>query len=143
MGFKRNALILEWPEGSEFSGLEIRMKRMSIKQLMRVEKLSDLGKSDSTDEVESTMVELLDAVGKGLLGWNYEDDDDQPVPATRESLDDLDVDLALALVRAWTKAAAAVPLVSPPSLPTGEPVPPDEEWASYLATSQESLPAPA
>lgn len=142
MGYKRSALLLEWPEDGEFAGLEVRMKRLSIKQLLRIERLSDLRKSDDADEVERAMTEMLDIVGKGLLGWNYEDEDSRAIPATRESLDDLDVDLFLTLVRTWTKAAAGVPLASPPGSPTGEPDPPDEEWASFLATSQENSPEP-
>lgn len=153
-GFKRSALLLEWPEDSEFSGLEIRMKRVTVGQLMRIEKLSDLRKSDDTEETERAMVELLDLLGKGLLGWNLEAEQeierpdgtttvvDVPVPAERGSLDDLDIDMVMAWVRAWARAAAAVPLASPPSSPIGEPAPPDEEWASYLQQSQESLPEP-
>lgn len=142
MGYKRGALVLEWPEDSEFSGLEVRMKRLSVEQLLKVEKLSDLKESNSDDTAE-VFADLLDTVGKGLLSWNYEDDDDQPIPATRESLTDVDAGMILALVQAWTRAAAAVPLDSKPSSPTGVPEPPDDEWASYLATNQESLPAPA
>lgn len=141
MGYKRSALLLEWPEDSEFSGLAIRMKRLSIRQLMRIESLSEL-EDASAEKVDAAMSEMLDIVGRGLLSWNYEDEDSRPVPATRESLDDLDADLVLTLVRAWKRVATAVPLDSPPSSPTGEPVPPDEEWASFLATSQESSPGP-
>jgi hypothetical protein len=142
MGYKRGALVLEWPEDSEFSGLEIRMKRLSIRQMLRIEKLSDLRTSDNADEVLSAWSEVLDTLGRGLLSWNYEGDDGTAVPAARESLDDLDIDMVLAWVRAWTKAAAAVPLASPPSSPTGAPEPPDEEWASFLETNQENSPAP-
>lgn len=143
MGFKRSALLLEWPEDSEFAGLEVRMRRLSLRQLLRIERLSDLRKSSSTEETEAAMVEMLDIIGKGLLSWNYEDDDGTPVPATRESLDDLDLGLIRALVGAWTKAAAGVPLASPPSSPTGAPDLPDAEWASWAAMNQESSPAPA
>jgi hypothetical protein len=148
MGFKRSALLLEWPEDSEFSGLEIRMKRMSIRQLMRIEGLSDLRNSDKPAEVSAAMTEMLDAAAKGLLSWNYESEQQQddgstidvPVPATRDGLAEMDIDLFMQMVKAWTKAAAAVPLGSPPSSPTGEPVPPDEEWASFLEESQQPLP---
>lgn len=154
MGYTRSALLLEWPEDSEFADLKVRMKRISIKQLMRVEALSELRKSDSTEEAATAMVEILDLVGKGLLGWNLEDEvvievegamtvtEKVPVPATRESLDDLDLGLIRSLISAWTRTAAGVPLDSPPSSPTGAPEPPDADWASYLATSQEPLPAP-
>jgi hypothetical protein len=142
MGFKRGALVLEWPEDSEFSGLEIRMRRLSIGQLLRVEELFDELKAKDSDN-KALMTELLDIVGDGLLSWNYEDDNDTPLPAERSSLDAIDADMILMWVRAWTKGAATVPLASPPSLPTGEPAPPDEEWASFLAQNQESLPAPA
>lgn len=142
MGYKRGALVLEWPEDSEFSGLEIRMRRLSIAQLLRIEGLSDLRKSSDSAEVAQAFDALLDALGEGLLSWNYEDDDGTPVPAERASLTRLDLDLVLAWVKGWTKAAAGIPLASPPSSPTGEPVPPDEEWASFLASSQEVSPEP-
>lgn len=145
MGFQRSALLLEWDEGTEFAGLEVRVKRMSIRQMLHIDGLSDLSKGSSNEETAQAMGDLLDAVAGGLLSWNYEEEVKQddgstvsvPVPATREALDDIDLDMILALVQAWTRAAAAVPLVSPPSSPTGEPVPPDEEWASFLASSQQ------
>lgn len=142
MGFKRGALLLEWPEDSEFSGLEVRMRRLSIRQMLDVERLSDLRRESEAGEVMEAMTALLDAIGDGLLGWNYEAEDGTPIAAERASLDDLDLDMVLQLVRAWTKAAAGVPLASRPSSPTGEPEPPDEEWASYLESSQASLPEP-
>jgi hypothetical protein len=142
MGFKRGALLLEWPEDSEFSGLEVRMRRLSIRQMLDVERLSDLRRESEAGEVMEAMAALLDAIGDGLLGWNYESEDGTPIAAERASLDDLDLDMVLQLVRAWTKAAAGVPLASKPSSPTGAPEPPDEEWASYLASSQASLPEP-
>lgn len=144
MGYKRGALILEWPEDSEFSGLEIRMRRMTINQLLDIDKFGDMVKDAATaDELKAAMSEMLDTVAGGLLSWNYEDDSGAPVPAVRESLDALDMDMVISWVRAWKVAAAAVPLASRPSSPTGAPEPPDEDWASFLATSQESSPAPA
>lgn len=140
MGFQRSALLLEWPEGSEFAGLEVRMRRMSIDQLLRVQRLSDLGKG-ADGSVMSSFAELLDAVGDGLLGWNYEDEVGAAVPATRAALGGVDIDMVLALVRAWTQAAAAVPLASAPSSPNGAPAlppePPDElaEWLAYQETN--------
>lgn len=145
MGFKRGALVLEWPEDSEFSGLEIRMRRLSIGQLLRVEELFDELKAKDSDN-KALMTELLDIVGDGLLSWNYEDDDDTPVPAERASLDAIDADMILMWVRAWTKGAAAVPLASPPTSPTGGPVEPPDELGQWLAWEQqqnrESLPEP-
>jgi hypothetical protein len=144
MGYKRGALLLGWEDGSEFAGLEVRMRRLTIKQLIRLEELTDLRSSDDSAEVVAAMTELTDIIGKGLLGWNLEDEGTgEPVPATREALDGIDLDMTLAILRAWRRAAADVPLASPPSSLTGEPVPPDEEWASYLEQSQENLPAPA
>lgn len=142
MGYQRSALKLVWPEDSEFSGLEVRMKRLSVRQLLRIESLRDLRKDGTTSEVEAAFGEMLDLVGKGLLSWNLEDEAGDDVPAVRESLDDLDADMALTLIAAWASAAAAVPLASRKTSPTGEPEPPEDEWASYLATSQEISPEP-
>lgn len=152
MGYRRSALLLEWPEESEFSGLEIRMRRLSIGQLTEVEKLADL----STDKTRSTgeaLADLLDSIGDGLLSWNYEEEQRSEdgstvtvaLPAERASLDRLDLDLVLALVREWI-SVAAVPLASSPSSNAGEPEPPDElgNWLAWeQQQNQESSPAPA
>lgn len=151
MGFQRSALRLVWPEDSEFFGLEIRMRRLSIRQLSEVQSLADV-KKDGTDTAK-IFADLLDAIADGLLGWNYETEQQQqdgttatvPVPATREGLDGCDVDMILQLVRAWIGAAAAVPLASKPSSPDGEPAPPDElaEWLAWDQQSQVSSSVPA
>lgn len=157
-GYKRAALRLEWPEDSEFAGLVVRMKRISIKQLLRVERLGNLRSSGTAEEVESAMTEILDTIGKGLLGWNYETErvvsaegamvetESVPVPAVRESLDDLDIDMVMAIVKAWTKAAAGVPLASPPNSPSGGTAEPPDELGNWLAWEQQqnptSLPEP-
>lgn len=157
MGYTRSALRLEWPEDSEFSGLVVRMKRITVRQVVRVEGLSELRKAGTSAEVEAAWSEILDTIGAGLLGWNLEDEvvtevdgvmvvtGKAPVPATREALDDCDMDLILAIVRAWTQAGAAVPLASQPSSPTGAPEePPDElgTWLAYEQRNQENSPAP-
>lgn len=158
MGYQRSILKLTWAEGSEFHGLEVKMKRLSIKQLLKVEKLRDLNKPSEADKTtEETLGELLDTVAVGLIGWNLEVEQEDletgditnvAVPATRETLDDQDADLILSLVSAWIEAAASVPLASKRTSAPGEPElpsePPLEEWAALVeAESQETLPEPA
>lgn len=150
MGFVRNALALTWPEDSEFAGLTVRMKRLSIRQLLNVQALQDLRASEDTKESTEALGEILDLVGKSLLGWNLETETEvdgetvrTPVPATREALDDQDVDMVLQVISTWIEAAAAVPLASSTNSPPGSTeAPPVEEWAAYLGQSQEPLPEP-
>lgn len=153
MGYVRSTLKLTWPEDSEFDGLVVRMKRLSIRRLLEVQSLQDLRGSDDAKESMEALTGILDIVAGALIGWNLEEDVEQEdgstvavaIPATREALDDADVGLVLDLVSNWIGAASAVPLGSrttsdgmPKDLPSESP----EEWEAWSLPSQESLPEP-
>ncbi len=70
MGYQRSTLILEWPEDSEFFGLEIRMKRLSIRQLLKVQALQDLHASTNSEESIEALSDTFDLLAKSLISWN-------------------------------------------------------------------------
>ena len=82
----------------------------SIARLARIH-LERVPTEANLDEING----LYDAFGSVLVSWNYEEPEGHPVPATVESLRDLEFDLALAIIRAWLDAVAGV------SAPLGEP----------------------
>lgn len=156
MGYVRSTLRLVWPDDSEFSGLVVHMKRLSIKKFLQVQALDDLRGAENVDEAEAVaaMGQMLDIMAGALISWNLEDEVEQedgstvnvPVPATREALDEQDVAMVLDLLSNWIATASAVPLGSrtnsAPTPPQAAAEPSPEEWAEWALPSQEPLPAP-
>lgn len=155
MGYVRSTLKLVWPDDSEFSGLQVHMKRLSIKKLMEVQSLQDLRESTDMAESMAAMSSILDTLAGALISWNLEDEVEQedgsttvmPVPCTRAALDDQDVALVLDLVSNWISVASSVPLGSrtnsEPTQPVTSVEPTLEEWTGLALPSQELLSAPA
>jgi hypothetical protein len=126
VGYVRPTLRLVFDEEhhGDLAGLEVRMKRLTIDQLVRVSKLRG-GIGDEDDAVDK-VAELVDAVAAGIIGWNLEEEGahgNVPVPPTAENLRVQDFALIQAVTSAWMDAAVGVsaPLVQPS--PAGEPFP--------------------
>lgn len=106
MGYKRKQktyrLVFQDP-GLE--GLEVRVRSVPVDQLMLVGDL--LEKSEANDP--AALSGLLDILAASLVGWNLENEDGTPVPATREALGAEDVDLVLQIIDGWNQAIAGVP----------------------------------
>jgi hypothetical protein len=98
----------------EMEGLEVRIRSMSIEQALDVAELATVA-ANQRDRI----YQLTDALAAGIVSWNLEELDDQevpqPVPATAAGLRSQDLDLLLAIVRAWINAVLAVspPLAKP------------------------------
>ena len=104
-------------------GLEVSARSVPVGELLKILELADAMTSDPT---KAQVTELFTWFAKRLIGWNLEDEDGTPVPATAAGLLGLDFDFAMALVMAWTGAVSSVklPLVQAPAdgMPPG-PVP--------------------
>jgi hypothetical protein len=110
MGYKaRRVYVLEFVD---LDGLEVRARSTTIDKFMDISALADLSPGmDFTDEDRAKIHELCAAFAECLVGWNLEDDDEQPIPATLDGLLSIDLDLVMSIVRAWLDAVASV---SPP-----------------------------
>ena len=122
MGYVRPTLKLVFDEEhhGDLAGLEVRMRRASIDQVMQVSKLMALRGKDDADLSAADLDrigELFALVGDRMIGWNLEDDDGAPIPATVEALRDQDPALVYAVISAWMEAVAGVsaPLAKPSS----------------------------
>lgn len=122
MGYVRPTLKLVFDEEhhGDLAGLEVRMKRPSVDQLMRVSQLMSLrGKDDAdlTDTDREQIDGLFDLIAAHLLGWNLEEEGGAPVPATAQALRGQDVALVYGVIGSWMDAAAGVsaPLAPPSS----------------------------
>lgn len=87
MGFKKVPTIYTLTfEGTDWEGLEVRMKSTSFGTIRRLFRLLNDEAAGDLDSVEA-IVKLL---AGHLVSWNMEDENDQPVEADEAGLDDQD-----------------------------------------------------
>lgn len=149
MGFQRGALKLKF-EQPDLEGLEIRIRRLSLGDALRVTELAGLG--ESIAQQRELMDELAGFLAKNILTWNLEDEQGNAVPivlgepGTKEQpstgLYNLDVELILAIVASWLDFAAGVSPPLPQKSNSSEPSPGQFDLTAALSQNQESLPEP-
>lgn len=120
MGFKaRPVYELEFAADTGFEGLEVAARGADVATYL------DILRYKSTNDAEDTVAALHRFAGL-LVSWNLEDDDDQPIPATFEGMQQVDNQIVTAILNAWTEKVAGVsgPLAGrstsggpPPTLP--------------------------
>jgi hypothetical protein len=111
-GYQRPILKLVWPEDSEFHGLEVRVRRLSIGALLEIAEME-------TGTTEANAVERLDKlvtkVSKMIVSWNLLDDDGEQVPTTPDGIKTGDEQLLYAIISTTTDlmVGAKPPLPQP------------------------------
>jgi hypothetical protein len=122
MGFVRDKKVffIRWEEDTEFSGLEIRARSVSTGKYLKIFRLAKaVEESDNSDVTTQHKIleELFEIFATVLISWNVQehadpDDEDSPlvdVPATKDGLYSVDVDMALTVIYKWISCAAGVP----------------------------------
>lgn len=84
----------------EYEGLVVRMKGVKVG---KIRKLMHLG-----DDEENALDEMLDLIAEGLVSWNLEGEDGQPIPITRDEIEDLEYDMANAILTEWLDKVTGV-----------------------------------
>lgn len=110
MGYRARVYKLTWPEGHEFHGLEIKLSGMNAAELRTVRAGSS---GDATAEERQEVIDQTIATfASHLLSWNYEDHEGNPIPATAEGVDRMDLRILLPACTAWAEEVArpAAPL---------------------------------
>lgn len=114
MGFKAGprTVTVRFAEGHEFHGAEARARLMSFGEWEAIVEADQSGDQSAMEEF-----------AKRLVSWNLTDDDDQPIPASREGLRQVDVRLVIALKDAWVQSLNGVHDADPlsQSSPSGGP----------------------
>jgi len=108
MGFKRERKHYRLKfEDPALDGLEVTATSIKLRDFLTISlaaaKVAD-SPADAADEATLMYRQLAGA----LVSWNLLDDDDKPVPATYEGLQDQELDLVLEIVHAWMEAIATV-----------------------------------
>lgn len=115
-GYKREAKVYKLNfSDPDMDGLVVMARSISTGRLMKLMRLAvrfneDNGgtKRDFTEDDLEAIEGLLSGFAKALDSWNLLDDDDRPVPATLEGLQDQEFDFSLAIVMAWLNAVGGV-----------------------------------
>ena len=120
MGYRKTnkKIRLTFAPDDELYGLEVQVRGMDVRTWMEV-----TGVADGTDG-EGVGGAIL-RFAQALIGWNLEESDGTPVPATPEAVQAQDHDLILRLTGAWTDALSGVHRGDPLSVssPDGGPSP--------------------
>lgn len=109
MGFKikRKTYLLEF-EDPEFEGLMVEVRSAPLGQFIDMTKMAQLAEEKDETAAANATVKLFESFSNALVTWNLEDEDDNPVPATFEGLQTLDVDAAMYLIQSWMTAIGGV-----------------------------------
>lgn len=128
MGYKpkRTVYKLDFSR-TEHAGLEVSTKSISVDDLTRM-----IGLADSLEGVDpehagtaalQRIDELLTRFAAVMVSWNVEDDDDQPVPPTREGLGTQDFDFVRTVIDAWMTEMSSAPPPLPGASSSGQTTP--------------------
>jgi hypothetical protein len=133
MGFKRKVTTFPLDfTGSDFEGLEVICRRPSLAAM------AFAAEHQGIEMTPAVFKDLLQHFADGLVSWNLEDDDDQPVPATFEVLVDLDDEFLAGLFDAWYPAITGVPAPLGDGSSSGDPSLEESIQMEPLSASQAS-----
>jgi hypothetical protein len=104
MGYKRKpkTFLLEF-EDEEYKGLEIEMKGLPVAGFLTMMKVMET--EEKNQSVLATMFRLF---ATGLVSWNMEDEEGNPLPANYDSVQTLDTDFVTQTVAAWMEGMSGV-----------------------------------
>jgi hypothetical protein len=92
-------------ENPDRDGLEVYTKPVSLGEQMHFAELSQRADNDDLAAFE----ELLQMLAGNIESWNLEDDEDQPMPVSVESLKAQERNLVLEIIEGWFQAQTGVP----------------------------------
>lgn len=104
MGHRNRITIYTLDKIKDEDGLVVRMKSIRLGKLRKI--IATVDDLDSADD--STLDEVINLLAGGLVSWNLVDEDDQPIPADKDGLDELELPTALAIVSSWIEAVTGV-----------------------------------
>lgn len=87
-------------EGTDYDGLEISLKGLSTGQMLGMMSLME----DS--ENPAAAAQVVETVVSAVVSWNIDGDDDQALPVNRGNVLAQDLDMILAVAKAWINGIA-------------------------------------
>lgn len=97
MGYRKVPIIYTLELGGEHKGLVVRMKSMKVGAMRKIVRLLESDDESTTEMIDA----MVNEVHKGIVSWNYEEEDGTPIEPTLEAIDDLDFDLLKDILDEW------------------------------------------
>lgn len=104
MSFKRKPVVIEFPEDHDLHGLVAYAKRPRTEQIEAVQNVG----GETEQEVENNSQAAVAMFGDSLISWNYVDESDAVVPATKAGFASIDIEAQMHILQQWVKVAIAV-----------------------------------
>lgn len=114
MGFKapRKVYVLDWPEGHELHGLEVKAASLPLGTFMDefggAQGLVGRDPKTLTAAERARGWSVVTTFAGVLRSWNLEDDDDQPIPADLDGLKTQELGFAMSIIEAYMDAVGGV-----------------------------------
>lgn len=108
MGFKvkKKLYLVKFAADTDLAGFEITMASVPTATLLELEDMT--GDAEKTKKDNGSFRRICEIFAGALIGWNLEDDQDQPVPANFDGIGTLDPDVVMAIIMRWTEAISGV-----------------------------------
>jgi hypothetical protein len=113
-GFRRKRRTIKIVFQGDLDGLVITAHSVSMDTFLEFEELSNryfdgkTGKDEEASMAIQSLRRMLDMFADVLVSWNLEDEDGEPVPATREELGREDPGFVFDVIVKWMEAVAGV-----------------------------------
>lgn len=102
MGYRKAPTILTLKfDKPEYEGLSVRMKSLSFGKVRKLISATESASDENFDE-------LLEAVDRGIVSWNLEEEDGTEIPANAEALNDQDFQFVMDVIMAWLDCMTGV-----------------------------------
>lgn len=95
-------------DDSDMHDLEVKARKPKLGTLAKIKALGGGVEGRDEEGIAAALDEMLAIFAKHLQEWNVTDDDDSPLPATLESLQDQDDVWCMEVIGAWVSAAKRV-----------------------------------
>ena len=109
MSFQRKTYRLVFDSSTEWAGLEVVLRGLSVDSLTKLAALADL-KDVAKDDFSPEMIEQLEPVwavlSQGLVSWNLTDENDNPVPVDHFRGEDMG--MLLFILDQWAETVGGV-----------------------------------
>jgi hypothetical protein len=92
-------------EDGDYAGLEVAMRGLTVDEMLDMSGAADAVKAQANPD---TLNVFVDRFAAALISWNMVDEDDNPIPATREAVGEGDLDELMAITEAWMDRMTAV-----------------------------------
>lgn len=139
MSFQRKTYRLVFDSSTEWAGLEVVLRGLSVDSLTKLAALADL-KDVAREDFSPEMIEQLEPVwavlSQGLVSWNLTDESDNPVPI--ESFRGEDMAMLLFILDQWAETVGGVTAGLKARSSAGKPFPEESLPMEALSPSRAS-----